>query len=312
MWGEPPPSGGFPSQRFINLESVLMQLRHDAMLTNIIPHYKRRHNERYGVSNHQYHDCLLNRFFQAQIKENIKAQRHWPLRGEFTGDQWISRTNCHYRGKYFNLMTSSWLMLTVSIFQRRELRHAAPCVLGPRGRLSWNGRHCHITQSTGLRSDPKWAPDEDRTVPGLSRSSGLRRRGQQQLWYGPGTRYRHRTFTTRPGRIGRLAAPGLLLFYVPNPQTAGIVPSKGNPDSKVRGANMGPIWGWQGPGGPHVGPINFAIWEGKSWFSMTEWYCDGLFKEDCNELTVHQSDSSDICQVGLIYPLMIPGFSCIN
>ena len=24
---------------------------------------------------------------------------------------------------------------------------------------------------------------------------------------------------------------------------------------------MGPIWGRQVPGGPHVGPINFAIWE---------------------------------------------------
>ena len=32
------------------------------------------------------------------------------------------------------------------------------------------------------------------------------------------------------------------------------------PDSKVRGANMEPIWGRQGPGGPHVGPMNFAIW----------------------------------------------------
>ena len=32
------------------------------------------------------------------------------------------------------------------------------------------------------------------------------------------------------------------------------------PDSKVHGANMGPIWGQQDPGGPHVGPINFAIW----------------------------------------------------
>ena len=27
--------------------------------------------------------------FQAQIKENIKAPRHWPLWGEFTGDRWI-------------------------------------------------------------------------------------------------------------------------------------------------------------------------------------------------------------------------------
>ena len=31
-------------------------------------------------------------FIQAQIKENIKAPRHWPLWGEFTGDRWIHRT----------------------------------------------------------------------------------------------------------------------------------------------------------------------------------------------------------------------------
>ena len=50
-----------------------------------------RHNERDGVSNHQPDDCLLNRLFKAQIKENIKAPRHWPLWGEFTGDRWISQ-----------------------------------------------------------------------------------------------------------------------------------------------------------------------------------------------------------------------------
>ena len=33
-----------------------------------------------------------------------------------------------------------------------------------------------------------------------------------------------------------------------------------DPDSKVHGANMGPIWGRQDPGGSHVGPMNFAIW----------------------------------------------------
>ena len=32
------------------------------------------------------------------------------------------------------------------------------------------------------------------------------------------------------------------------------------PDSKVHGANMGPIWGRHDPGGPNVGPMNFAIW----------------------------------------------------
>ena len=31
-------------------------------------------------------------------------------------------------------------------------------------------------------------------------------------------------------------------------------------DSKVHGANMGPIWVRQDPGGPHVGPMNFAMW----------------------------------------------------
>ena len=32
-------------------------------------------------------------FIQAQNKENTKAPRHWPLRGEFTGDRWIPLTN---------------------------------------------------------------------------------------------------------------------------------------------------------------------------------------------------------------------------
>ena len=32
------------------------------------------------------------------------------------------------------------------------------------------------------------------------------------------------------------------------------------PGSKVHGANMGPIWGRQDPGGPHFGPMNFTTW----------------------------------------------------
>ena len=32
------------------------------------------------------------------------------------------------------------------------------------------------------------------------------------------------------------------------------------PDSIINGDNMGPTWGRQDPGGPHVGPMNFAIW----------------------------------------------------
>ena len=67
-----------------------------------------RHNERNGVSNHQPHHCLLNRLFRRRSKKNIKAPRHWPLCGKFTGDRWIPRTNGQWRGKCFRLMTSSF------------------------------------------------------------------------------------------------------------------------------------------------------------------------------------------------------------
>ena len=33
------------------------------------------------------------------------------------------------------------------------------------------------------------------------------------------------------------------------------------PESKVRGANRGPIWGRQDPGGPNVGLMSFVIWD---------------------------------------------------
>ena len=34
-----------------------------------------------------------------------------------------------------------------------------------------------------------------------------------------------------------------------------------NTDSKVHETNVGPTWGRQHPGEPHVGPMNFLIWE---------------------------------------------------
>ena len=41
----------------------------------ILNYHHIRHNERDGVSNHRRLDCLP--FVEAQIKENIKALRHW-------------------------------------------------------------------------------------------------------------------------------------------------------------------------------------------------------------------------------------------
>ena len=46
------------------------------------------HNERCGVWNHWRLYCLLP-FVQAQIKENIKATRHWLLRGDSNYDRCI-------------------------------------------------------------------------------------------------------------------------------------------------------------------------------------------------------------------------------
>ena len=40
-----------------------------------------RHNEPDALLNHQRFDCLPKPFVQAQLKENIKAPRHWPLCG---------------------------------------------------------------------------------------------------------------------------------------------------------------------------------------------------------------------------------------
>ena len=53
--------------------------------------------------------------------------------------------------------------------------------------------------------------------------------------------------------------------YLHNPHLGELLTTKAVlslPDSKVYGANMGPkIWGPQDPGGPHVGPMNLAIWD---------------------------------------------------
>ena len=54
-----------------------------------------------------------------------------------------------------------------------------------------------------------------------------------------------------------------------------------NPDSKVHRANMGPIWGGQDPGGPHVGPMNFAIWEVIGIYSVTYMFISDLQVSVC-------------------------------
>ena len=93
------------------------------------------------------------------------------------------------------------------------------------------------------------------------------------------------------------------------------------PDSKVHGANMGPIWGRQDPGARHVGPMNLAIWgwihlyayyfgmihqhwsyrclNGKRWYIQHS--CVGntmMYREDSNMIGVIMKDMPDTPQKG--------------
>ena len=67
-----------------NIKDISISLGYEMSIVIISEHYSDvRHNEHDGVWIH-HPDSL--------IKENIKAPRHWPLWGEFTGDRLIPRT----------------------------------------------------------------------------------------------------------------------------------------------------------------------------------------------------------------------------
>ena len=67
-----------------------------------------RHNRRDSVSNHQPHDCLLNRLFRHRSTKASKLR--------VTGlCARIPRTNGQLRGKCFHLMTSSCHVLCISV-----------------------------------------------------------------------------------------------------------------------------------------------------------------------------------------------------
>ena len=72
-----------------------------------------RHNDHDSVSNHQPHDCLLNRLFRRRSKKTSKLRVTGLCVGNSPG------TKGQLRGKCFHLMTSSCLnniscLLTVS------------------------------------------------------------------------------------------------------------------------------------------------------------------------------------------------------
>ena len=64
---------------------------------------QRRHNGRGSVSNHQPHDCLLNRLFRRRSKKTSKLCVTGLCAGEFTGDRGIPRTKWPVTRKMFPL-----------------------------------------------------------------------------------------------------------------------------------------------------------------------------------------------------------------
>ena len=82
------------SQRHIDLEKDPQQVghEHNHILAGPLCPFPWHHNERDGVSNHQPHDCLLNRLFGANTKNQSSASlafvrgiRRWPVNSSNKG-----------------------------------------------------------------------------------------------------------------------------------------------------------------------------------------------------------------------------------
>ena len=69
--------------------------------------------------------------------------------------------------------------------------------------------------------------------------------------------------------------------------------------SKVHGANMGPIWGRQDPGGHHVGPMNFAIW-----VVLLVWTASWTSSWDTYDLRPYETRWSSCDVIEIIYVLL--------
>ena len=70
-----------------------------------------RHNGHDGVSNHQPHDCLLNRYSGKDQRKHQSSASLAFVRG-IHRDRWIPRTKGQQRGKCFHLMTSSCIQIS--------------------------------------------------------------------------------------------------------------------------------------------------------------------------------------------------------
>ena len=76
-----------------------------------------RHNGRNSVSNHQPHDCLLNRLFRRRSKKTSKLRVTGLCAGTSPGTGEFPAQMASYTEKSFHLMTSSWNIQRKNFFQ---------------------------------------------------------------------------------------------------------------------------------------------------------------------------------------------------
>ena len=92
-----------------------------------------RHNVRDSVSNHQPHDCLLNRLFRRRSKKTSKLRITglWngnifrvtgPLWGEFTGHRWIPHTKASDAERLMFSLICVWINSGVNNREAGDLR----------------------------------------------------------------------------------------------------------------------------------------------------------------------------------------------
>ena len=84
-----------------------------------------------------------------------------------------------------------------------------------------------------------------------------------------------------------------------------------NPDSKVHGANMGPIWVLSAPDGPHVGPMAFAIRACLQWYLLV-WSRVIITSEKSHWEQIFTSDESFIAGHCIHFCLDLDGWVILH
>ena len=118
-------------------------------------------------------------------------------------------------------------------------------------------RHGVLKHSNFMREIHQWRVDCSNKAASVTWRPQTTHRyvsSTEQSWYGINKKELRASFSTVMRRT-EWSGKGVLHVLADTSCAQSI------PGSKVHEANTGPIWGRQGPAGPHVGPMNLAIWD---------------------------------------------------